>query len=334
MLRTRLTELVGCTVPIQLAPMGGLDGLPLALAVTEAGGLGMLPASGLPPALLAELLERLQRQTSRAIGTNFLVPVLDDPACVAIAAARSPLVEFFDGDPDRGLVDLVHAGGALAGWQVGSPQEALVAAAVGCDLIVAQGVEAGGHVRGRTPLRHLLREVREVVDVPVLAAGGIGSGHAMAVALEAGADGVRVGTRLLAAAEAGIHPDYLAALIASGAEDTVLTEAYAIGRPISAPHRVLRSCLAAADAFTGEVVGHKPNPYTGEVAVIARWETVVPTERTTGMVAAMSLFAGESVANVTCVQPAAAIVRGLVEEAEQLLRHGMSAEPEMPIAAE
>jgi NAD(P)H-dependent flavin oxidoreductase YrpB (nitropropane dioxygenase family) len=283
----------------------------------------MLPASGLSPALLAELLERLQRQTSRPIGTNFLVPFLDDPACVAIAAARSPLVEFFFGDPDGALVELVHAGGALAGWQVGSRQEAIAAAEAGCDLIVAQGVEAGGHVRGITPLRHLVGEVLEAVDVPVLATGGISSGQAMAAALEAGADGVRVGTRLLAAAEAGIHPVYRAALIASTAEDTVLTEAYAIGWPISAPHRVLRSSVEAAEAFQGEVVGEKSNPYTGEVAPVGRFEKVVPTDRTTGAITAMSLFAGESVGSVSCVQPATAIVRELSEEAERWLRRAV-----------
>src|SRR5688500_6357114 len=99
--------------------MGGLDGPPLAVAVAEAGGLGMLPASGLPPALLTDLLDRLQSETSRPVGTNFIVPFLEDRESVAVAAAGSVLVEFFYGEPDGDLVDMVHAGGALACWQIG-----------------------------------------------------------------------------------------------------------------------------------------------------------------------------------------------------------------------
>ena len=326
-LTTRFTELLGCALPIQLAPMGGLDGVPLAAAVAEAGGLGMLPASGLPTPLLAEVLDRLKERTSRPVGANYIVPFLEDRECVAVAAARCALVEFFYGEPEAELVDLVHAGGALAGWQVGSRAEAVAAQAAGCDLVVAQGVEAGGHVRGRVGLLPLLCDVLDAVEVPVLAAGGISTGRAVAAALAAGADGVRVGTRFLAAEEAGIHPAYRAALIAAEAEDTVLTEAYATGWPISAPHRVLRSGVEAAEAFAGDVVGEKPNPYSGAVAPIGRFEKVVPTDRTTGAIEAMSLWAGQSVGGVGRVQPAAEIVRELAREAERLLGRWGSREP-------
>jgi len=90
--------------------------------------------------------------------------------------------------------------------------------------------------------------------VPVLAAGGIGTGRAMAAALAAGADGVRVGTRFVAATEAAAHPEYVAALIASQAEDTIYTTAFSRSWP-DAPHRVLRSCVKAAEAFQGDTVG-------------------------------------------------------------------------------
>src|SRR5207244_2196363 len=83
------------------------------------------------------------------------------------AAARARVVEFFYDQPDAGLVEIVHRGGALACWQVGSGAEALAAAAAGCDLIVAQGTEAGGHVRGRIGLLPLLGEVLDGVDLPV-----------------------------------------------------------------------------------------------------------------------------------------------------------------------
>src|SRR5215510_15257727 len=114
---------------------------------------------------------------------------------------------------------MIHEHGALASWQVGSAEEALKAAEVGCDLIVAQGVEAGGHIRGTIGLVGLLCEVLEAVpEIPVLAAGGIGTGRAMAAARAAGADGVRVGTRFVASVEADTHPIYTDALIAANAK--------------------------------------------------------------------------------------------------------------------
>jgi hypothetical protein len=79
----------------------------------------MLSAAGLPASLLAELLDRLKGQTARPVGVTFLMPFLEDRQCVAVAARRAALVEFFYGDPDAGLVDLVHAEGALACWQGG-----------------------------------------------------------------------------------------------------------------------------------------------------------------------------------------------------------------------
>src|SRR5207249_7549168 len=128
--------------------------------------------------------------------------------------------------PDRGLLELLHRGGALVACQVGSREEAVAAAEAGCDFIVAQGIEAGGHVRGTIGLLALLGEVLDAVDVPVLAAGGIGTGRAVAAALAAGASGVRVGTRFVAAEESNAHPVYVEALIGARARDTVYTTAF------------------------------------------------------------------------------------------------------------
>src|SRR5262249_53714320 len=155
---------------------------------------------------------------------------------VELAAERCPLVEFFWGEPSAALVDLVHAQGASASWQVGSADEGRLAADAGCDLVIAQGVEAGGHGRGAPRFLPLLEELRAAVDVPVVAAGGIGTGRAMAAALTAGADAVRVGTRFVAATESVAHPDYVDAVVKASADDTVLTTAFGEGWP-DAPHR-------------------------------------------------------------------------------------------------
>ena len=174
-------------------------------------------------------------------------------------------------------------------------------------------------MRGRVGLLALLGEVLDAVDVPVLAAGGIGTGRAMAAALAAGADGVRVGRRFVAAAEAEAHPDYVAALIAAAPADTVRTEAFSLGWP-GMPHRVLRSCVEVADAFPGDVVGERVRPLHGDRVPVRRFEKMPITRHTTGAIAAMPHWAGESVGGVKRVQPAAAIVRELAGEAERLLR--------------
>ena len=192
---------------------------------------------GLNPSTLATLLNRARELTTRPFGVNFIIR----PGSVA---ARSPrefieqaakvgrVVEFFYADPSAEFVRIVHDQGALASWQVGSPEEALRAADVGCDIIVAQGIEAGGHVRGTIGLLDLLCEVLEAVpEMPVLASGGIGTGRAMAAALAAGADGVRVGTRFVASEEAGVHPTYTDALIAASAQDSIYTRTFHVLSP-------------------------------------------------------------------------------------------------------
>ncbi len=139
----------------------------------------------------------------------------------------------------------------------------------------------------------------------------------MAAALAAGASAVRVGTRFLAAQESGAHPIYVEALIRARAEDTVLTEAFSVNWP-NAPHRVLRSCVEAAESFKGELVGH--GSIGGLTYPIPRLAPPTPNRDTVGEIGAMALYAGHSVDAVQRIQPAAEIVRELSEGAERLLR--------------
>lgn len=204
-METPFTRLVGCLAPIQLAVMGGGTGTPqLAAAVSQAGGLGML--SSTYPLPVADQLSWVLARTDRPIGVGFFafdLPTRTEE--LELAARRARVVDVFWGDLDATVVDRIHAGGALAFWQIGSLGEALAAVDAGCDAVIAQGVEAGGHVRGTTPLLTLLHEVVPAVEVPVVAAGGIATGAALAGALNAGAAAARVGTRFLATAESGAH---------------------------------------------------------------------------------------------------------------------------------
>jgi NAD(P)H-dependent flavin oxidoreductase YrpB (nitropropane dioxygenase family) len=139
----------------------------------------------------------------------------------------------------------------------------------------------------------------------------------MAAALAAGADAVRVGTRFVAATESAAHHAYKDALVKAGAEDTVLTEAFSVMWP-HAPHRVLRSCVEAAQAFQGETVAEMD--LGGTKLAIPRFAVPTPTRTTTGTVEAMALYAGEAVGAVRAVRPAAEILSELADGAEQLLR--------------
>jgi len=330
MLRTKFTELVGCTVPIQQAGIGKLASPALAAAVADAGGLGMVSGIGAaPPEYVAKILDGLRRSTSGAFGANFLIDGVRETGkldadflkVLEVAASRAPVVEFFYEQPDAELVEMAHAGGALVSWQLGSAAEAAAAERAGCDLIVAQGTEAGGHVRGKIGLLALLGEVLPSAKVPVVAAGGIGTGRAMAAALAAGASAVRVGTRFVAAEEAGTHPAYVDKLIAAEAKDTILTETFSANWP-NAPHRVLRSCVEAVERFRGEFVGETAKPWAPDVRVPMRpRDSFVADKTTTGTFDAMPMWAGESVDGVKRVQKAGEIVRELAEEAERLLRN-------------
>ena len=316
MIETRFTKLVGASAPIQVASMPGVSTVALVAAVANAGAVGMVGASGRSPAQLDAELAQVVRGTSGVFGANFLMPFLDR-ACVAEAARHARIVEFFYGEPERALVDEVHAGGALASWQVGSLAEALAAERAGCDFVIAQGTEAGGHVRGQTSVLPLLAEVSEALRVPVLAAGGIATARDLAAVLAAGAAGARIGTRFAACAESGAHRDYVKALLGATAADTCLTEVFGEGWP-NAPHRVLRSAVTAAQAARDPVAGQLA--IGGASVPIPRFSPLVPSTDTTGHVAAMALYAGESVTHVTAVEPAAAIVAQLVAGAERRLR--------------
>jgi nitronate monooxygenase len=326
MLSTRFTALVGCSVPIQQAGMGGVAGPGLAGAVAAAGALGMIGGARIPAPVLTQLLDELRAKAPGAVGVNILMPFLD-PACVEVAASRVRVVEFFYASPDPALIRMVHAGGALACWQIGSEDEASAAADAGADLIVAQGMEAGGHVRGTLGLLPLLDRVLGAVAVPVIAAGGLATARSVAAVLAAGADAARVGTRFVVAEESDAHPRYQDALLQAQSGDTVLTEAFSVMWP-NAPHRVLRSAVEAATAHPSDQVGEMM--LGGERWPLPRFAVPTPTRQTTGAIEAMALYAGQGVGGVAARQPAAAIVRELADGAARLLASWSRADGRAP----
>lgn len=310
MIETRFTQLVGCTVPIQQAPMGSVSSPALAVAVAEAGGVGTITALGIPAEQLDVMLADMSAKTRGVLGANFLTNDLDRDA-VAAAARRVRLIDFFWADPDPSLVEVAHAGGALVCWQAGSPEEARAAADAGCDLVAAQGSEAGGHVRGETPLQSLLASVVQELTVPVLAAGGIGDGAALAAVLAAGAAGARIGTRFIATDESGAHPLYKQAVVEASAGSTEITDAFAVC-PLCATRpraRVLRRCVDALNGFSGDVVGEAT--IAGQPLSLPRGSGMPPGATSTGQVSAMAMYASDSVACIHEVAPAAQVIAEL-----------------------
>jgi len=307
---------LGVDVPICQAPIGSLASPELAAAVANAGGLGHVACTWRDPADLAAFLGRVRALTARAFGANF---VLDFPVAERLAVALGegvPAVSFFWGDGAPHLAR-VRAAGAVAIQVVGSVDEARRAADAGFDLVVAQGRDAGGHVRGAQGTLTLVPEVVDAVaPLPVLAGGGIADRRGVAAAFALGAAGVWVGTRFAAAREANAHAVYQALLVAAAGADTVHSTLFDLGWP-GAPMRTLRNSTVRAWEAAGRPSA-PGRPKEGEAVArrgdgpaLPRYHFAAPTRETTGEVEAMALYAGGGVGLVHAVEPAAAIVADL-----------------------
>ena len=246
-----------------------------------------------------------------------LMPFLDR-AVVEVIAPRVRLFDFYHGAPDAELVSIVHDGGALAGWQVGSLDEAKAAVDAGCDVLAARGIEGGGRMHGHLPLLPLLNAVLDAVDVPVMAAGGLATGRDLAAMLAAGAAGARMGTRFVATVESGAHPRYKEAIVAAGGDDTVLVSDFSVLWPGGPqPHRVLRSALDAATGFEGDTVGEAV--IFGERRPVPKFAMIPPASDSTGAIEAFAMYAGVSSGSIRAVAPVADVVASITDDATRRL---------------
>ena len=217
-------DLRSLAAPVVQAGMGSVARHELAAVVSEAGGLGTIGGVRAP---IAAEIAAARRLTGGPIAVNLLLPFVRRGDAEAAAAANA-IVTFW-GPPRRLAANTwIH--------QCGSVEEAKAAAAAGADGVIAQGVEAGGHVRGSTPMLELLERVRAAVKIPVLAAGGIIDAKGVRSALDAGAVAAVAGTRFLLSDESRAHPDYKQRCL--DASETILTELFGLGWP-DAPHRVI-----------------------------------------------------------------------------------------------
>jgi nitronate monooxygenase len=310
-----LLSLTGQRLPIIQAPIGSAATHDLVSAVCRAGGLGGFAFSWDSPETAAEKVAAQHRTTpGAAFFANFVLHFPCDALDAALEAGV-PVVTFSWGI-DAARIARSHRAGAKVGVQVGNAEGARQAIEAGADFVIAQGVEAGGHVQSTTPLATLLPRVLAVAgDRPVVAAGGIASTAAILRAMTAGAAGVMLGTRFLATRESSAHPDYKAALVAAKAEDTAFTNCFDGVWPF-AMHRVLRN-----STFTAwEAAGSPPPPHRpGEGDVVfrqkgtdhLRYNDDTPGPDATGDLLGACLYAGTSVEDIDRIEGAGDLVTRL-----------------------
>lgn len=298
---------------------GGLSRHELAAAVSEAGGLGTIAVGG--AAAIRRELTAARALTERPLAVNVLLPFARRDWFAA--AAEADVVVTFWGKPRRRTPGTwIH--------QCGSVAEARAAQAAGADAVIVQGIEAGGHVRGALPALELLERVRAVLPAgyPVLLAGGIAERADVSRALEAGAVAVVSGTRFLLSEESRAHAGYRRRLL--DADRTLLTELFGAGWP--APHRVVANAATARwlqDDPRGPRLNRALNRAlapgarylpAGIQARVARAQRpgsrllspLGPTDDgPASLVDAGPLYAGETVARIDDVRPAAELVRAL-----------------------
>lgn len=243
MRKTPATVLCGVELPIFQAGMGGVAGPHLAAAVGAAGGLGHLGGIRLAAADLRDRIRETRELTDRPFGVN-LVPPGGGPdgfeAQLEIVIAERPAALSLFWGAFAGVVARAGAAGIVTMIQVGSVGDARAAAEAGADIIIAQGIEAGGHVHGTTGLTALLPAViRAVAPIPVLAAGGIADAAAVAAVLKMGAAGAWIGTRFVASDQSLAHDIYKQRLVDAGADDTRYERFYSFGWGIGAPYRII-----------------------------------------------------------------------------------------------
>ncbi|MFQ5697246.1 MAG: NAD(P)H-dependent flavin oxidoreductase [Myxococcota bacterium] len=318
-LRTRLCSLLGIEVPILQAGMGFVARGELAAAVSQAGALGVIGGATLTPEELRAEIRKVRASTDRPFGVDLLFAVVEgrftsgvEEQIRVVLDERVPVLASGLGDPGP-VVPQAHALGMKVVSLVGNTRNARKVAESGVDVIVAQGYDGGGHT-GRVGTLALVPAVLDAVDVPVVAAGGIGDGRGLAAALALGAVGVWMGTRFVASREATGHAGYKQAIVRADDEATIRTRCFS-GKPA----RMLRNRVTAA--WEDPELQARIQRFPRQFRVMQEWlgEDPYIAGRFEGKTDVGALAAGQSSAVIREVLPAREIVRAIVSEASREL---------------
>ncbi|MEQ8859292.1 MAG: nitronate monooxygenase [Pseudomonadales bacterium] len=311
----RFTNDFELDVPIVQGPMGGAAGSELVAAVCNAGGLGILPIWFLTPVQAALAVRETRQLTARSFGVNLRADLVQTDHITAAVDEGVSIIHLFWGDPSASM-EPIRAAGARMICTVGDAGAARRALAAGASALIAQGVEAGGHVLGEVPLRDLLGSVVPIAGtVPVVAAGGLANAEDVAEVMSLGASGALLGTRFVATRESISHDDYKQALIKAGADSTARSECFEIGWP-NAPHRHLSN-----ETYTSWERAGRPaagaRPGEGDILLragdieVPRYSVMPPERGMVGNVRGAVLYAGTGVARIGDCPDAATVVREL-----------------------
>jgi NAD(P)H-dependent flavin oxidoreductase YrpB (nitropropane dioxygenase family) len=335
-LNTRLTEGYGVRYPFVCAGMAFIGMPPLAAAVANAGGVGMIGVAPEGPPGLLNMIQATKALTNKLFGVNFIVdttafgPMTTDAHIDVCVAERIKLVTFHWNPPEKRWVDALHLAGAKVWFQTGLVEQATEAVEAGVDGIIAQGSQAGGHVRATTRTAATLKNILTAVprSVLVLAAGGIADGRSVVEALAHGADGVWVGTRLVASAEANAHAEYKRRIVTASGLATAKTTMFGPewpGQRIQVlRNRVVNEWAGSESEIPNPppppaIIGHTklmPNTVPGGVPYdLPKFSAMLPTPDTTGDFEEMCMAAGECAKQIKEVKPATQIVHDMMAEA-------------------
>ena len=306
----RICELLGIRYPIFLGGMAHVAREPLVSAVSNAGGLGIIGAGGMPPEELARQIQLVRQATDRPFGVNLMLMDPSVPEQVEVVReAQVPLVTTGAGSPAK-YMEALKGAGILVFPVVPAVRLAVRMEKLGADGVIAEGMESGGHIGTETTMA-LVPQVVDAVSIPVVAAGGVADGRGLAAALALGAEGVQVGTRFLASQEAPVHEDYKRAVVKASDRATIVT-----GRTLGRPVRCLLNKLTKQLARY-EAEGRDPEEFES-LAVGGLRRAVYEGDLETG-----SLMAGQIAGLIRDIKPVAEIIQDMVRGAAEILTRGV-----------
>ncbi|GAA3155697.1 enoyl-[acyl-carrier-protein] reductase FabK [Streptomyces rectiviolaceus] len=309
-MRATAAGVLGLEASLLQSGMGGVAGTELACAVSNAGAAGCAGGYKLAGGALSAMLDRLTAGTDRPVGVNLIPEVvgpveLDRQVAQVLDETPERVHLSFFGMPDDAVLERVAAAERRLVVQIGTVEDGVHAAARGA-VVVAQGTEAGGHLLGTSRRDALVAALRDrLPDACLVASGGIGSPEEAERALDAGADGVLLGTAFVVAHESRAHARFKSAVTGADETDTVITDVYEIGWP-GRRHRVLATTVTADPQQPTKFIGK--TVVEGKPYLVPRFSAAVPTEATSGRIEEMALYCGRSCGAISDEVSAADVV--------------------------
>ncbi|MGD9764773.1 MAG: NAD(P)H-dependent flavin oxidoreductase [Candidatus Binatia bacterium] len=308
--RTTVCDLFGIDHPIFLAGMGLVAYADVCAAVSEAGGFGTLGMIGATPQRIRTEMRRVKALTAKPFGVDLLQALPEQIAAAIDVIIEEGAAAFIAGlGVPEGIVGRCHAGGIKVMSMCGTVEHARRAEGAGCDAVVAQGTEAGGHT-GRIAGLALIPQTVDAVRIPVLAAGAIVDGRGFAAALALGAQGVWMGTRFIATPEARAAAQYKQRIVAAGGADTRITRCYS-GKPMRV---ISNSYVEEQERRDADI-----QPFPEQLVRSARAGLLDYVDDATVDPARTCMPAGQGIGGIGDVAPAGEIVRRIVREAHEVI---------------